>query len=116
MSEPLKETKELVTFGAKLAEGLVKAGEDGHITVADAGKFLTLIDDAARAVQGIEKVGGELASVDETSMTELELLLRAELDDEIPDGISRDIAEGGLQIAHGIVRILAGLRRARATQ
>lgn len=114
MSRGITETKELVVFAGALAEAVEKSLRDGKFSVGDLRHFLRLPEAGKAGLDGLKAVPGELAELDEMEFEELVQALRYEFDDEIPDGLGRELTEHAVRIAGGIVGIVSALRRHRS--
>ena len=77
----IKETKEMVTFIAKLGMGLeASLDDDGKITLGDSGKMMPALMSSGAAFAGAGKIGAEIKDLDKDEAQELCDHLAKELD------------------------------------
>lgn len=107
----IKESKELLTFLARLGNSIDKALLDGKVTITDAGLLFEPILAAKSAFDGVLLIPEELADLDTDEATELVATVQAEL--ELNDEFVEDIAEEGLALAIALVSYVNKIRSAR---
>ncbi len=93
----MKELKELLCFSVCLLEALVESLEDGAVDFTDVLSLWKPFSKVGEAIDGIEKIPFEIASLDEKDKNELMDYIRSEFD--IPDDRLESRIEGGLQLA-----------------
>jgi len=83
MAKEVKEFKELLKFIAVLASGVGSAMEDGKVSITDILKLLPALKLSKDAIDGIDKIPGELWEANEVDIAALREYFAAEFD--IPD-------------------------------
>ena len=101
----MKELKEALGFAIELGEASIKAASDGKFDWTDALEFRRAAFMAGDAINGIHKIPGEVAAMDEAKKAELVAWVKKEFD--IPqDGLEEKV-EGAISIALGIAMYAA---------
>lgn len=96
----MKELKEALGFAISLMEDVAESAEDGKFTLMDIVNFRDSIFKAGEAIDGANKILGEIKALDEAKKAELVAWVKADFD-IAQDGIEAKI-EGAIQIALGI--------------
>lgn len=107
----VKESKELLTFIARLASAVSKALEDGKINVGDIGVVFEPLLSAKAAFEDIGKIPQELLDLDEDEAAELVQTVQDEL--ELSGDIVEELSEEGLAIAFRLVLFINKIRNSK---
>jgi hypothetical protein len=105
-----KETKDLVSFFASLANAVDLATADG-LQAADFALFMGAIGKIPAAIDGISEVPKEVKDLDAAEKAEIIAQLKAELD--LRDDVLEGILEEGLTIGVGLWGLVEKIRAAR---
>lgn len=109
----IKESKELLTFLARLGNSIDKALEDNKITVSDASYLFDPIFAAKGAFEGVNLIPAELSDLDNDEALELVFTVKTELD--LRDDQGEELTEEGLALAIQLVSYINKIRAARNT-
>lgn len=104
----IKESKELITFIARLGSAIKGALEDGQIGFTDIQELFGPIMASKAAFEDVQLIPAELADLSQTEASELVATLQRELD---LDGSEAEfLTEEGLALAFALVSYVNKLR------
>lgn len=102
-----KETLELVSFLATVANALEKSFRDGKLNVQDFGNFISAAIEAPNAIQGINLIGEEIKNWTEEEKAQAIVLFQEKLDfaaDNIESAVE-DIFTAILLLISGVTKL-----------
>lgn len=102
-TDPIKETKELVTFLAALVTVMARATKDGF-QVTDLMVLIPLADDAKAAFADLDKVAAELAIVTESDTAEIVEAVSIALD--LEGSKAERVVEKALEVLPSFVSLI----------
>jgi len=114
--EGMKETREVLEAVAKIGVLVAKMAGPGSVQPMELLGILSIWDSLVRAAKGASKIPEEWASLDDGDFTDLQIAavrVAEDLGVEFREnGDARRMADGSLQMAHGMVQVLQAVRRA----
>ena len=96
----MKELKEAVIFGVSFLEAGFEAMSDGKVDFTDIPKLLGPLMQAGAAIEGAEKILGEIKAMDEAAKKSLMEEVKKEFD--IENDLLEARIEGAIQLVLGI--------------
>jgi hypothetical protein len=109
----IKETKEAVTFVARMIDAADKSLADGKITIFDAANLFSPLQALPAAIGGLSAVPSEMADLDPGEAEELRALVAAELD--LTNDAAEIVAENIIGFALQFLANLEAVRSVKAT-
>ena len=93
----VKELSDVLKFVCATASAVAEAAKDGKVSLGDATALVPLLYKLPSAVDGWDKLPGEVADLDDAELQDLLLLVKQELD--LPNDKLEEAAEEALGIA-----------------
>lgn len=93
----VKELSDVVKFVCATASAVAEAAKDGKVSLGDATALVPLLYKLPSAVDGFDKIPGEVADLDDAELQDLLLLVKNELN--LPNHKLEEAVEDALGIA-----------------